>query len=169
MHLTRCADSILEAVAKHLPELLPFATSTLSGPSDLQFANFTLQSEGAQQGDPLGLLYFCLVIIELLKAMKSEIVLAYVDNITLEDDAKTVLGDFLQLEESALRVSLEINRDKCEVVGILTPQWHYSPPTMSRYLISVRRRWCCRELLCQSVHIPTRYSKRGERSCGCRQ
>ena len=54
-------NSILEAVAKHLSELLPFATSTLSGPSDLQFADFTLQlEEGAHQGDLLGPLYFCL-------------------------------------------------------------------------------------------------------------
>jgi len=30
---------ILETVANHLPELLPFATSTLSGPSDLQFGD----------------------------------------------------------------------------------------------------------------------------------
>jgi len=38
-------------VANHLPELLPFATSTLSGPSDLQFGDLKLQSEeGAQQG-----------------------------------------------------------------------------------------------------------------------
>ena len=111
-------DSILEAVAKHLPELLPFATSTLSGPSNLQFSEYMLQSEeGAQQGDPLGPLYFCLAIVELLKAMKSELVLAYLDDITLGDDAETVLADFMRLEESALRVGLEINRDKCEVVG----------------------------------------------------
>jgi len=38
-------DVILEAVANHLPELLPFATSTLSGSSDLQFGDQTLQSE----------------------------------------------------------------------------------------------------------------------------
>ena len=111
-------DAILEAVAKHFPELLPFATSTLSGPSNLQFGNFILQSEeGAQQGDPLGPLYFCLVIAELLKAMKSELVLAYLDDITLGDDAKTVLQDFLLLAETAKSLGLEINMNKCEVVG----------------------------------------------------
>jgi len=74
---------ILGAVANHLPELLPFPTSTLSGPSDLQFGDHTLQSEeGAQQGDPFGPLYFCLAIVELLKSMKSELVLAYLDDIT---------------------------------------------------------------------------------------
>jgi len=95
---------ILEAVANHLPELLPFATSTLSGPSDLQFGDLTLQSEeGTQQGDPLGPLYFCLAIVELLKSMGSELVLAYLDDITLGDDAETVLNDFLQLDEAASR------------------------------------------------------------------
>jgi len=60
-------DVILETVANHLPELLPFATSTLSGPSDLQFGDLTLQlEEGAQQRNPLGPLYFCLAIAELL-------------------------------------------------------------------------------------------------------
>ena len=38
------------------------------------------------------------------------LVLAYLDDITLGDDAETVLGDFLQPEESALCVGLEINR-----------------------------------------------------------
>jgi len=112
---TVCRDVILESVANHLPELLPFATSTLSGSSDLQFGDLTLQSEeGAQRGDPLGPLYFCLAIVELLKSMKSELILAYLDDITLGDDAETILKDFLQLEEAASRIGLKINRDKCE-------------------------------------------------------
>ena len=45
-------DIILEAVAEYFPELLTFATSTLSDPSDLMFGDFHLSSEeGAQQGD----------------------------------------------------------------------------------------------------------------------
>ncbi|HSN24205.1 MAG TPA: hypothetical protein VLS45_08585, partial [Methylomicrobium sp.] len=38
-------EAILEAVAKHFPELLPFAISTMSNPSFLQFADYLLQSE----------------------------------------------------------------------------------------------------------------------------
>jgi len=84
----------------------------------LQFGDLTLQSEeGAQQGNPLGPLYFCLAIVELLKSMKSELVLAYLDDTTLGDNAETVLKDILQLEEVASRIGLKINRDKCEVVG----------------------------------------------------
>jgi hypothetical protein len=33
-------DTILEAVAKHFPELLPFTSSSVSRPSVLQFASF---------------------------------------------------------------------------------------------------------------------------------
>ena len=119
MHSTRCAETRSRRPSPNTcPELLPFATFTLSGPSNLQFADYMLQSEeGSQQGDPLGPLYFYLIIFELPKAIKCELVLAYLDDITLGDDAETVLGDFMRLEESALRVGLEINRDKCEVVG----------------------------------------------------
>lgn len=42
----------------------------------LQFADFGLQSaEGAQQGDPLGLLYVGLKLNELLKSLPSELVI----------------------------------------------------------------------------------------------
>jgi hypothetical protein len=65
-------DSILEAVAKHFPELLPFALSTIDTPSDLLFGDFVLQSEeGAQQGDPLGPLYFCLTFKDVLVSLRS--------------------------------------------------------------------------------------------------
>ena len=46
-------DFVLEAIAKHFPQLLPFAKSTMEFPSDLRFGDFVLRSEeGAQQGDP---------------------------------------------------------------------------------------------------------------------
>ena len=74
-------DAIQEAVVKHFPELLPYTSSTMGSPSDLQFADFVLLSEeGAQQGDPLGPLYFCLVIQQLLESLQSELVLAYLDD-----------------------------------------------------------------------------------------
>jgi len=44
-------DSILEAVSKYFPELLPFASSSIGCASDLQFGEFNVTSnEGAQQG-----------------------------------------------------------------------------------------------------------------------
>ena len=58
-------DVILKAIASYFPELLLllFSMSTLCKPTDLQFGQFHLSSEeGAQQGDPIGPLYFCLAI-----------------------------------------------------------------------------------------------------------
>jgi len=49
--------------------------------------------------------------------MKSALVLAYLDDITLADDAETVLKNFLQLKEAVSRIGLKINSYKCEVVG----------------------------------------------------
>jgi hypothetical protein len=75
-----------------------------------------MSEEGAQQVDPLSPLYFCLVIKELLESMMSELILAYLDDIALSDEAEVCLNDFLRLDEGARRVGLEINH-KCEVVG----------------------------------------------------
>ncbi len=111
-------DSILEAVDKHFPELLQFTASTIASCSDLQFGKFILRSEeGAQQGDPLGPLYFCLVFKELLDSLCSELVLGYLDDVAMGDLAETVLKDFIHLESTAAKLGLEINRSKCEVVG----------------------------------------------------
>jgi hypothetical protein len=81
----------MEAVAKYFPELLPFAESTIGETSSLQFGNFVLQSEeGAQQGDPLGPLYFCLAFKELLESGRSELVLGYLDDVSIGGDAACV-------------------------------------------------------------------------------
>ena len=111
-------DSILEAVAKHFPELLHFAESTLSQESILQFGDFMLQSaEGAQQGDPLGPLYFCLAFKEVLESRMSELVLGFLDDVAIGGEAACVLEDFTQLDSVAKKIGLAINYDKCEIVG----------------------------------------------------
>src|SRR5208282_5436515 len=95
-------DSILEAVSKYFPELLPFASSSIGCASDLQFGEFNVTSnEGAQQGDPLGPLYFCLVFKELLESLHSELILSYLDDVAIGGDAETVANDFSHIEEAA--------------------------------------------------------------------
>ena len=111
-------DAILEAIAKHFPELLSYAASTISTSADLQFGEFVLLSEeGAQQGDPLGPLYFCLVFKELLESLQSELVLGFLDDVAVGDEAETVIRDFILLETTAKNIGLEVKRSKCEVVG----------------------------------------------------
>jgi hypothetical protein len=67
---------ILEAVQRHIPELLPYASSCYSEPSSLTFGGHRIASETrAQQSDRLGPLYFCLAVHELLTSMQSELAL----------------------------------------------------------------------------------------------
>ena len=111
-------DFVLEAVDKYFPQLLSFASSTMDFTSDLQFGDFVPRSaEGVQQGDPLGPLYFCLVCKELLESLKSELVLGYLDDITLGDDAAVCLEDFIRLEAASAKLGLTMNRSNCEVIG----------------------------------------------------
>ena len=77
-------DVILEAVARHFPELLEYAVSAYGAGSDLRFGCFTVPSfEGVQLGDSLGPLLFCLAVHELLSALKSELALGYLDDIAI--------------------------------------------------------------------------------------
>jgi len=72
-----------------------------------------LQSaEGAQQGDPLGPLYFCLAFKELSESRQSELVLGYLDDVALGDNAACVMNDFIQLEAAAKQLWLKLNRKK---------------------------------------------------------
>jgi hypothetical protein len=111
-------DVILEAVARHFPELLPYAASSYSAGSVLTFGEASIGSEeGAQQGDPLGPLYFCLAIHDLLGSLRSELVLGYLDDGSMGGEAEVVAQDFLTLEAEALKLGLKLNRNKCEVAG----------------------------------------------------
>ena len=112
-------DCVLESIAKHFPELFSFASASLANSSILKFGEYTLDSaEGAQQGDPLGPLYFCLAIHDLLNALESEMVVAYLDDIGMGGDADVVASDFERLENMAKERGLTLNRAKCEIIGL---------------------------------------------------
>jgi len=111
-------DSIIEAIAMYFPELLAFTQSTFGQDSVLQFGEFNLQSaEGAQQGDPLGPFYFCLAFKSLLESLQSELVIGFLDDVAIGGDAECVMKDFIHMETAAKQLGLELNRDKCEIVG----------------------------------------------------
>jgi len=83
----------------------------------LQFGDFVLQlAECAQQSDPLGPLYFCLALKELLESRQSELVLiGYLNDVALGGNALYVM---IQLEAAAKQLGLELNRNKCEIIGL---------------------------------------------------
>ena len=111
-------DVIMEAVKENIPEVLNYALSAYDNDSRLQFGEFNISSEeGAQQGDPLGPLYFCLAIHKILENMQSKLVMAYLDDMVLAGEASVVAEDFLRLEAEGNRIGLSLNRHKCEVIG----------------------------------------------------
>ena len=110
-------DVILEEVGNFFPEIYPFTWATYSTETKLSFGDFTVSSEeGAQQGDPLSPLYFCLAIRKLLQDVKSEFVVAFLDDLTLGGDAETVISDIKNIEKSASALGLELNHSKSEVI-----------------------------------------------------
>ena len=86
--------------------------------TSLKFGQYNISSkEGAQQGDPLGPLYFCIGIHDILSNMQSDIAFAYLNDMVLAGDVSAVANDFLKLETEAIKIGLTLNRNKCKVIG----------------------------------------------------
>jgi Reverse transcriptase (RNA-dependent DNA polymerase) len=112
-------DSMMEAVALHLPHLLPYVISAYGSSSSLRYEHGAIDSsEGIQQGDPLGPLLFCLTVNETIQSINSEFVSGYLDDIGIGGDVETVIRDIKRLEGSASELGLALNHSKCEVIGL---------------------------------------------------
>ena len=109
---------VLDAVAEHLPDLLPFVSSSYASPSRLLFGEFVVASgEGVQQGDPLGPLLFCLAIAGVFGAIEGDLVMGYLDDITIGGNVEDLISLVLKIEVSSSLLGLTLNRSKCEFVG----------------------------------------------------
>ena len=74
-------DIMLMAVNNYLPHLRNFAGLCYAQPSELYFGNEIIMSEeGAQQGDPLGSMLFCLAIQPMVVKLLSEFNVWYIDD-----------------------------------------------------------------------------------------
>ena len=88
-------DVILSAVHHYTPCLLKFVYSCYAEPSHLVFGENIIQSEeGAQQGDPLGPLLFCLSFHNLIQQLKSELNLWYIDDGTIGGKLCDILSTY---------------------------------------------------------------------------
>jgi len=111
-------DVVLECVAEHLPDLLPFVASAYAAPSRLLFGEFVIQSEeGVQQGDPLGPLLFCLAVIKVVEVCEGDLVVGYLDDLTIGGDCQRLLGQVPIVEAASASLGLHLNHSKCEFVG----------------------------------------------------
>jgi len=55
---------------------------------------------------------------ELLESRHSELVLGYLDDVALGKNAACIMDGFMQLEAAAKQLGLELNRNKCEIIGL---------------------------------------------------
>jgi hypothetical protein len=110
-------DLILQTVLDELPELYPFIYMCYANASVLQFGDEVFAScEGAQQGDPLGPLLFCLASFKLARSISSEFNVWYLDDGTVAGDADTLLREFELVKREGPRLGLILNERKCEII-----------------------------------------------------
>ncbi|PGH38748.1 MAG: hypothetical protein CRN43_13210, partial [Candidatus Nephrothrix sp. EaCA] len=109
-------DSLLDAVAREIPELYRFAHAAYSNRPLLRYGSKIIRSEeGTQQGDPLGPLEFCLALQPVLVKLQSNLRIGYLDDLTLGGSKETVAADVQLLETEAKNLGLFLNRSKCEL------------------------------------------------------
>ena len=111
-------DTMLEAVAKDLPEIYAFAHANYSDATQLKFSeHVVLSEEGPQQGDPLGSLMFCLALQRLLRELTASLQVGYLDDLTLGGNAQTVAADVDHIMANSERYGLKLNISKCELIA----------------------------------------------------
>jgi Reverse transcriptase (RNA-dependent DNA polymerase) len=111
-------DKILEMVYSKLPELYQFCLLAYGQHSFLSFgSDLILSEEGAQQGDPLGPLLFCLAVQALLLSLSSMLTLGYMDDFTLGGPEKEVSADVELIIKKGTEIGLNLNLAKCELIS----------------------------------------------------
>ena len=103
-------DTLMETIAKFIPEIYCFVNATYSGEPILQFMNLIIRSlEGPQQGDSLASLEFCWSIHPLIKRLVAELRLGFMDDITLAGKSSTVSQDVNFIKEAEAQLGLRLN------------------------------------------------------------
>ena len=106
-------DSMLDAVFQNIPKIYKFCHLAYGKVSFLQYGSWTVVSEeDTQQGDPLGPLLFCLTIQPLLSSLDSELVIGYIDDITLGGSLLAVHNDVVLIKSRGLNAGCVLNIDK---------------------------------------------------------
>jgi len=109
-------SSILTEAFHVIPEYYHFIKESYFEPSLLSFYDKTIVSQrGVQQGDPLGPALFSLALFPIIKSLKSDLNLWYLDDGTLCGDLEAVLSDFKYIIVHSKKIGLEINYKKCEI------------------------------------------------------
>lgn len=110
-------DIMLMAVKNYLPHLRNYVELCYAQPSELYFGNEIIMSEeGAQQGDPLGSMLFCLAIQPIVVKLSSEFNVWYIDDGTIGGNQSDILHDIHIIKAEGEMIGLTLNETKCELI-----------------------------------------------------
>ena len=114
-------QQVLHHVRSQFPELARWVTWCYGAPSHLHFGDSTLQSAGGvQQGDPLGPLLFATALQPLATELRNsplDLATFYLDDGLLAGDVPDVANALRHVQQRCAELGLELNLQKCEVVG----------------------------------------------------
>ena len=113
---------MLEAVYKTVREIYKFCYLSNSQPTKHRYGSRSISSEeGTQQGDPLGPLLFCITMQPLLLMLRRELVIGYIDDITIGGHISTVDEDVTITKRNGPSLGLHLNITKCELISSIMP------------------------------------------------
>ena len=106
----------MQKAKEKIPSLYKLLWQAYSRPSHLFYRNEILSSEtGIQQGDPGGPALFSLGLDHIVKKLKSEMNIWYLDDSNMADSPEIVLEDLKILLDELNKIGLSINASKCEL------------------------------------------------------
>ena len=109
-------DIVLDKVKEKIPSLFNLLWQAYSSPSHLFYRQEIISSEtGIQQGDPGGPALFSLGIDHIIKKLKCEVNLWYLDDSNMADRPEVVLEDLKLLLRELEKIGLSVNASKCEL------------------------------------------------------
>jgi len=110
--------TMLSEIKEHVPELYPLLYEIYRSPTPLMFGSESLiWSEcGCRQGDVAAPVAFSLLLQPLLKELRSEVCMAYLDDVTCCDSNVTsILDDIDRVIAYESLSGLKLNPSKCEI------------------------------------------------------
>ena len=111
-----------EAVFNTVPEIYKFCHLSYSQSTKFRYGSRSISSkEGTQQGDPLGPILFCIAIQPLLHMLRSELVVSYIEDITIGGHISTVDEDVRIIKRKGPNLGLHLNVTKCELISSVMP------------------------------------------------
>jgi len=125
---TASRGDLLAAVREHVPELFGYAVAAYGAESPLRFGDAVLSSAaGVQQGDPLGPLFFSLVLLEVWRdarvaaggpPLESRLTACgfYLDDGAAAGSLADLALFFGAFRDAAAKRGLRVREDKCELV-----------------------------------------------------